>query len=119
MNLLGEDVEGLIFRLKHEIEFAPTLRLIKKLYTCAMDRVELNFVVLWRKWGLYSDPVKYKMYAPGGRMHKLMCLEWYKEFLRDRDYHSQLKFNFAKLRFEDPGGVVCELFPKLTSRGPN
>jgi hypothetical protein len=100
MNLLGQDVEDLIFRLKHEIEFAPTLHLIKELHACAIGHV--NFLVdeMWCDWGAYGDPEKYEKYAPGGRLNKLLCLEWYKGFLRNLQ-RDLTRTNFAKLRLNE------------------
>ena len=81
---LPKEIEDVIFRYKHELEFAASLKMIRDLHAYGVKCADERINVMWFEWGIFSPrfgllPEKF---APGGSMHRRMQLEWYKNIWR-------------------------------------
>ena len=77
--LLPEDLLDIVYRYRHELAFAPTLRRIEQLY--AEHKAEIDELVknMWEEW-VFLDNIRAlqpRIYAPGGVHHQEYLSKWY------------------------------------------
>ena len=84
--LLPEDLLDIVYRYRHELAFAPTLRRIEQLY--AEHKAEIDELVknMWEEW-VFLDNIRAlqpRIYAPGGVHHQEYLSKWYPLRLKRR-----------------------------------
>ena len=84
--MLPEDLLDIIWRYRHELTFAPTLRKIENMY--AEHKAEVDRVVhqMWDEWVFLHNARVFQpeIYAPGGEHHQMYLTKWFPLRLRLR-----------------------------------